>query len=226
MKMNKNIDFAKKQNYIFDMDGTLVDSMYVWDNLLIDFLAKRGYETPDDLLREVACMSMEQSSAMVSSMFDLGLTAPEIYAEWRGMIYDGYAYDIKLKPGAKEFLARLKQHNKSIVLATANSQELSEVCLKSNGIFEYFDSFVYADDVGCGKSSPNIYRTALESIHGKPSDSVLFEDIFEALKTAHSIGLDVVIVEDASSSADRDALMKSADIYIKDFTELISAAEL
>ncbi len=226
MKLNKKIDFSKKKNYILDMDGTLVDSMYVWDNLLIDFLANRGYKTPDDLLRDVACMSMEQSSGLVSRMFDLGLTAAEIYAEWRGMIYDGYAHDIKLKPGAKEFLVRLKQRGRSIVLATANSQELSEVCLKSNGIFEYFDSFVYADDVGCGKSSPDIYRAALDSIHGKPSDSVLFEDIFEALKTAHGIGLDVVIVEDASSSADRDALIKSADIYIKDFTELIGAAEL
>ena len=139
MIINRKIDFEKIQNYIFDMDGTLVDSMHLWDNLLIDFLARYGYETPPDLLRDVACMSLLQSSALVSEMFDLGLSADDIYSEWLAMIYDGYAHDVKPKPGAKEFVKAARNSGKKIAVATANSRELTEVCLKNNGMLEYFD---------------------------------------------------------------------------------------
>ena len=221
MIINNGIDFKKMRNYIFDMDGTLVDSMHVWDNLLIDFLAKYGHETPPDLLRDVACMSLLQSSALVSEMYDLGLSAEEIYDEWRSMIYDGYAHSIKPKPGAKEFLERVKKSGASIAMATANSRELTEVCLKNNGMLDYFDVLVFADDVGSGKSSPDIYLKTLAQMGANPESTVLFEDIYEALKTAKKIGLSVVIAEDAASASDRERLKSEADIYIKDFRDLI-----
>ncbi len=220
MIINNKIDFDKIQNYIFDMDGTLVDSMHLWDNLLIDFLGRYGYETPHDLLREVACMSLLQSSALVSEMFDLGLSANDIYNEWLAMIYDGYAHDVKPKPGAKEFVKAARDAGKKIAVATANSRELTEVCLKNNGMLEYFDVFVFADDVGSGKSSPDIYLETLRQMGAEPENSVLFEDIYEALRTAKKIGLSVVIAEDAASVPDRPRLKSEADIYIKDFTEL------
>ena len=221
MIINKSIDFDQKQNFIFDMDGTLVDSMYVWDNLMEDFLKRHGYETPPALQREVASMSLKQSSALVSEMFDLGLSANEIYEEWRGMIYDGYAHSIKAKPGAKEYLEMIKNQGKSIALATANARELTEVCLKNNGMLEYFDVLVFADDVGKGKSSPDIYIETMRQIGAETENTVLFEDILEALNTARKIGLDVVIAADAASASDREELQKSADIYITNFTELI-----
>ncbi len=220
MIINKKIDFDKIQNYIFDMDGTLVDSMHLWDNLLIDFLARYGYETPPDLLRDVACMSLLQSSARVSEMFDLDLSAEDIYSEWLAMIYDGYAHDVKAKPGAKEFVKAARESGKKLAVATANSRELTEVCLKNNGMLEYFDVFVFADDVGSGKSSPDIYLETLRQMGAEPENTVLFEDIYEALRTAKKIGLSVVIAEDAASLSDRPRLKSEADIYIKDFTEL------
>lgn len=221
MSRKEKFDLDAKQSFIFDMDGTLVDSMWIWDNLLIDFLAGHGYETPTELLREVAYMSMEQSSKRVCELYDLSMTAEEVNREWTDMIYDGYARKIKTKPGAREYLEYLKRKGKRIALATAGSKEMAELCMRNNEIFEYFDAFVYADEVGEGKSSPKIYLEALSRLNTEPANAVLFEDILEALKTAKKIPLDVVIVEDASAKSDRRELKRQADLYIKDFKKLI-----
>ena len=123
--------------------------------------------------------------------------------------------------GAAEYLENLKREGKTVALATANSKELTEACLKNNGIMEYFDVLTFADEVGEGKSSPLIYTETLSRVNGVPDESVLFEDILQAYKTAKMIPLDVVIVEDRSAEGDRSDLIKSADLYIKDFYDLI-----
>ncbi len=207
----------QKQNFIFDLDGTLADSMWVWDNLLIDFLAEYGYTASDELLDEVAYMSMEQSSARVCELFDLPMSPEGIINRWTDMIYDSYAHKIRLKSGAAEYLEYLKENGKSLALATASSRELAEACLKNNGVLEFFDVLTYADEVGEGKSSPKIYRETLRRLNASAADSVLFEDILVGLKTASGIGLDVVIVEDKAAREDKAQLMEQAYLYIKDF---------
>lgn len=214
-------ELFEKKGFIFDFDGTLVDSMWVWDNLLIDFLRRYGYETPQNLLDEVAYMSLEQSSKHVCGLYDLPLTPKQVNQEWNSMIYDGYAHEIMLKPGAGEFLRRLKADGKVLAIATANNSEMTQNCLKNNGIFELFDVLVYADDVGIGKSEPKIYIETLKRMNMRAKDAVLFEDILKALETAKSIGLDVVIAEDNAASNDKEVLKSSADMYISSFEELL-----
>ncbi|HIV86269.1 MAG TPA: HAD family phosphatase [Candidatus Monoglobus merdigallinarum] len=219
--MDTLLDLNSKQNFIFDLDGTLIDSMWIWDNLLIDFLAQYGYETPNALLSEVAYMSLEQSARRVSELYRLPLSPKEILGAWTDMIYDSYASKITLKPGVFEYLNLLKRQGKKIALATANSAELTAACLKNNGILGCFDVFTYVDEVGAGKSSPKVYLECLRRMNADPADTVLFEDILEALNTAKSIPLDVVIVEDLSAENDKPALMKKADLYIRSFCELL-----
>lgn len=211
----------EKRGYIFDFDGTLVDSMWVWDNLLVDFLKKYDYETPGIVLSSVAYMSLEQSSKYICKNFELPLTPTEVYDTWRNMIYDGYAKEIRPKDGAIQFLSKLKNMGKTLSIATANSKELTELCLKNNSMLGLFDVLTYADEVGEGKSSPKIYLESLERMNLKSEDCVLFEDILKAVETAKTIGLNVVAVRDESAKHESELLKQTADIYIKSFYELI-----
>lgn len=213
-------DLMNKKAYIFDLDGTLIDSMWIWDNLLIDFLARYGYETPDELIAQVKYMSLVQSSRYVCRLYDLSLTPDEVCRAWNDMVYDAYTNKIKLKDGVEKFLRRLKAMGKSLAIATANNKEMTENCLKNNGVLDLFDVLVYADEVEAGKSSPKIYEETLKRLGCLSSDAVLFEDILKAIETSKQIGLNVVAVRDEASINERDAMTKIADLYIESFTRL------
>lgn len=206
---------------IFDLDGTLADSMRVWDNLLINFLKRYGYETPPDILREVAFMTMVQSSEYICRKFALPINPSEILQEWIDMVHECYAKEVPLKAGAKEFLTQLKANGVKIALATSCDSSLAVPCLKNNGIFDIIDVITYSDEVGCGKQSPEIYLECLRRLCCEAKDAVLFEDILVGMKAAQSIGLKTIIVEDKSAEADRELLKQGADRYILDFTELL-----
>lgn len=207
---------------IFDFDGTLVDSMWVWDNLLIDFLARHGHDTPEYILREVMHMTITQSSAYVAREFDLPMSDGEIRDEWTEMVFDSYSKEVRCKAGAAEYLEKLKSLDVKTGIATACSKELCEACLKANGIEELIDSVTYADEVGVGKGSPRVYLEALKRLGTEAADSMVYEDILVALRTVKSIGARVTIVEDEGSRLDRELLIKEADLYIRDFTELLN----
>lgn len=206
---------------IFDWDGTLADSMWVWDNLLIDFLAGYGYDTPEKVLHDIAHMTVSQSSAYVKSLYQLPMTAEEICQEWTDMVYDRYAHQVRLKPGAREYLAWLKQNGIKIALATACARELCEACMANNDVRQYMDVVTYADEVGRGKSDPAIYIETLRRLGVTAEETMLFEDILTALQTGKSIGLSVTIVEDASAEKEREFLKQQADRYIRDYYELL-----
>lgn len=212
---------SDKRAALFDLDGTLVDSMWVWDRLLIDFLDRHGFETPPHVLNQVAYMSLTQSSAYVRKEFGLSVTPEEIRQEWTDMVYEAYSQKIGLKPGAEEYLHELKEQGVRLGVATSCDRALCEACLKNNGIYDMFDVYTYADEVGKGKSSPDIYLECLRRLDCPAEDSVLFEDILTALRTAKAIGMKVVIVEDASAEPDRAALKAEADLYIRDFRALL-----
>ena len=207
---------------IFDLDGTLIDSMWMWDKLLPDYLAAHGIEIPKQMLSRVKLMTLTQSSEYVAETFpQLSVTAGEMLAIWTDMVYENYSSRVKLKDGAYEFLRKLKNEGKRIAVATACQPELAEVCLRNNGVIDMIDVFTYAEEVGAGKDSPEIYLECLRRLCCGADEAVLFEDLAEAMLSARSIGLKTVVVEDESAAAERDFLMREADGYIKDFTELL-----
>lgn len=205
---------------LFDLDGTLVDSMWVWDRLMVDFLTKYSLPKIPEVMEKVTHMSLVQSAPYVKAEYSLSMTAEEILNEWMEMVYHAYAEEIRLKAGAGEYLAALKKDGVRIGLVTACAPELCSACLKNNGIDGLFDAVVYVDDVGKGKNFPDIYIECLKRLGCKPTDAVLFEDILTGIRTAKKIGLRVVAVEE-DNGADAEVFKQEADLYIKDFHEML-----
>lgn len=207
---------------IFDLDGTLIDSMCVWRRVLPDFLDAHKIEPLPDMIRDVAFMTLTQSSEYVAKSFpQLNMTGAEIMAQWMGDVYEYYSSRIKLKTGAGEFIDKLKEKGIKTAIATACNKKLAEVCLKNNGIEDKIDVITYAEDVGTGKDSPDIYIECLKRLECSIDEAILFEDILVATKSANSIGLKTIVVEEETASEDKDELKKIAYKYIVDFRELI-----
>ncbi len=218
-EMVKNM--KTKKAALFDLDGTLIDSMWIWKNLLIDFLSDLDMKAPKHLLNEVTHMSIVQSSAYVQQLFQLPMTPEEILSRWRKMVYSSYAEKIKLKPYAKEYLYQLKKQDVQLAIATSCDHALCEICLRNNGVFDLFSTITYSDDVGKGKNYPDIYIECLRRLDCSPEDAMLFEDILVALRTGKNLGMYVVAVADKNASPDHLTMKQEADLFIHNFKELL-----
>lgn len=214
---------GKIKGLIFDLDGTLVDSMKIWKRLLPDFLANYGLVASDEMKKNVTFMTLTQSSEYVAKEFpELLMTGENIRSMWVDIIYEEYKTKIKLKSGAKEFMKVAKERGIRLAVATACAKDLTEACLKNNGVYDMLDEIVYAEEIGCGKDSPAVFEETLKRLDCGAEETLLFEDILVAVKTANLIGIRTIAVEDEGAAADRDEIKRSAYGYIKDFKELLN----
>lgn len=206
---------------IFDLDGTLIDSMWVWEQIDIDYLGEKNIEVPKNLNDEIGHLSFNQVAAYFKERFKLEDSLEEIKKSWSDMAYYHYSTDIKLKSGVIEFFNFLKESNIKIGLATSNSLHLLEAVLKNNGIYDYFDSITITDEVSVGKHEPDVYLLASKKLGVSPEECVVFEDIIQAVKGAKKAGMKVIGVEDVRSLSDKNAILSLADNFITDFREII-----
>ena len=216
MLIHNNIQAA-----IFDLDGTLVDSMWVWSQIDIDYLGSKGHELPDNLKSEISHLSFSQTAEYFKKRFDISDSVEKILDDWHEMAFNFYANKVKLKDGVKEFLNKLKSENIKIALATSNSTPLLEACLKNNGIYDYFDSITITDEVSRGKNFPDVYLLAAEKLNVSPESCIVFEDIIPAVQGAKAANMTVVAVQDEASINDKEELIQLSDKYITSYLELI-----
>ena len=205
---------------IFDMDGTLIDSMWIWDKIDVDYLKNKGFDLPSDLRQAIEHLTMKGTALYFKERFGINETIEEIYTEWNNMAFYEYNTNIRLKPGAREYLDFLKEKNIKIALATSNSRVLTEAALKNNGIFDYFDAIITGDDILVSKASPDIFILAAKTIGVPPSECAVYEDILVAIKSAKSAGMKVVGIHDAFSQGDMENIMEVADHYIHEYKEI------
>lgn len=210
----------KMQAALFDLDGTLIDSMWVWAKLMEDFLKKHQIPVIPEVMENVSHMSLVQSAPYVRMVYRLPMTAEEIYQEWTEMVYQSYAEKVPLKKGAKEYLEKLKKEGVKLGVVTACDPALCLACLNHHGMETLFDTITYVDDVGKGKTEPDIYIECLRRLDCNIEDAVLFEDILTGIRTAKKIGLRTVAVEEESAK-EKDLLKQEADLYIRDFSQLL-----
>ena len=177
----------KIEGVIFDLDGTLLDSTWVWSQIDTDFLKKRGFEVPKDYSTAIMAMGFEEVAKYTIKRFSLQETKEDVMAEWDAMARDAYAHDVKLKKGAKELLLWLKKQDIKMAVATSNSASLFEPCLKNLGIYDWFHSFTETGDVKRGKEFPDVYLKAAEKMGVNPSNCFVFEDILPAVLGAKKV---------------------------------------
>ena len=208
---------------IFDMDGTLVDSMWVWHRIDVEYLEKRNISVPKDLKENIEHLSFMETAKYFKKRFNLEDTIEEIMDEWNHMAIKEYSSNVKLKSGAKEFLSLLKTNAVKIGLATSNCDMLLQVALKNNDILHYFDCITTTNEVSRGKNFPDVYLLCANKLNVDPKECVVFEDILPAVMGAKAAGMKVVGVHDIHSENQKEDIMNLADLFIFDYDELTKA---
>lgn len=206
---------------IFDLDGTILDSMWVWKQVDINFLGKRGIELPADYVKAISTLNLRTAAEYTIERFGLQDAVEDVMDEWFQMAVQEYAEDVQLKSGVREYLAYLKAKGVKIAIATSSHEGLFLPCLENNEIYEFFDAIVTTMEVKRGKEFPDVYEEAANRLQLKVTDCMVFEDIHKAVRAAKEGGFYVVAVEEEHSADDREEIKKLADKYIKDFEEMM-----
>jgi HAD superfamily hydrolase (TIGR01509 family) len=206
---------------IFDVDGTLVDSMWIWKQVDIDFLKRRNTELPLDLQKDIEGLSYTATAEYFKERFMLPETVEEIKEEWREMADAFYNSIIPLKAGVKELLQIIRNKNLKIGIATSNSRELVETMIKKHEIGEYFDGIRTSCEVPRSKPYPDVYLQAAKDLGVMPQDCLVFEDTVAGATAAKAAGMRVIAIYDKISTESRVHLEQLAELYIMDFHEFI-----
>lgn len=204
---------------IFDMDGTLIDSMGYWKNLASEYLHSKGVETlPPDLMERIKPMTMSESAALFRREFGLS-GDPE--AEMNGMMETHYEKDIPLKEGVADYLQSLRSKEVRMCVASATAEYLMEACLTRLGVREYFEFLLSCETVGEGKNSPLVYHTAAKRLGAAPQDIAVYEDALYAVQTAKNAGYYTVGVYDDGVARKWETIEKTADETILHWEEAV-----
>ena len=215
------MDIRNFKGAIFDLDGTLLDSMTVWHDVDVAFFEKRGMPLPKDYQATIKSMPFAEMARYTKAQYGLPDSPEDIMQEWTDLSFEAYERRILLKNGAFDLLLKLKEQGVKLAFATANRADLSEVCLKANGVDGLFDAHAYLSEVAVSKSEPDIYHLACKRLGLKPSECVVFEDMLPAILGAKNGGYTTCAVFDDSSRHEFDKMTAVADYAIHSFTELL-----
>lgn len=207
---------------IFDMDGTLIDSMWVWAAVDRDFYEKYHLaEPPEEFYLKLEGMSYTESAQLFLDYFPtLPLSLEEIKDEWTRMAFQKYTTKVSLKQGIRDFLEEQKQRGVKLGIATSNGIELVEATLKALDIGKYFDSIHTSCEVEQGKPAPDIYLLVAGELDVKPERCLVFEDVPMGILAGKNAGMRTCAVDDEFSRAQDEKKRNMADYYIHNYDEL------
>lgn len=209
-----------KQFAIFDMDGTLVDSMKYWKALGREFLEAKGVDgNLNDVLERTKPLTMTESGALFIQEFALPGTPESVAAEINAMMEAHYRKDVELKSGVKEYLEQLRQKGVRMCVASATAEELLKVCLGRLGVLDYFEFLLSCETVGTGKNRPDVYFAAAERLGSTPEETVVYEDAWYAVRTAKKAGFYVVGIYDTNSDARWNDICGLVDEIVLDWSK-------
>jgi len=200
---------------IFDIDGTILDSMPIWDKAAEIFLNSRGIEAENGLGKTMFPMSMTNGSEFLKDRYLLDMDVDAITAGINHTIEGFYYYQVQLKEGVEQFLKEMKQTGIKMVAATSSDRQIVETALERLDVMSSFELIFTCTEIGAGKGKPDIYLSAAEYMRTPPKDIWVFEDALYAIQTAKNAGFRTVGVFDTSSMVNLDEIKKISDIYLK-----------
>jgi len=207
---------------LFDLDGSLVDSMWMWRSIDEEYLGRFGISAPSDLTEGIGGRSIYETALYFRERFGITDNPEKMMTDWNEMAGYKYINEVPLKPGASEFLGCCKDQKILLGVATSNSRDLTEKVLSSHGIRGCFDVIMTGNDVKKGKPAPDIYKASADSISVASEACVVFEDVPDGIKAAKAAGMYVGAVEDDFSAPFEKEKRKLSDFWIKDYRELIN----
>ena len=206
---------------IFDLDGSLVDSMWIWRDIDIAYLGRFGIELPEELQTEIEGKSFSETAVYFKERFQIPDSLEQMKEEWNKMAWDKYMYEVMLKPGADVFLKYCIEKGIKLGIATSNSRQLVEAVADARGFGKNFDCIMTACEVEKGKPSPDIYLAVADKLGVDPANCLVFEDITPGIMAGKNAGMRVCAVEDDYSMHQMEEKKALADYYIKDYYEIM-----
>lgn len=214
--MLKNIEAV-----IFDVDGTLVDSMWVWQSVDHDYFERYHLTPPESFYDDIEGMSYSEVARYYLDTFpQITCTMEELMDEWTQMAHHKYLHEVPLKKGVRTFIEHMRGAGMKIGISTSNRKEMVQDMLKEFGMDPLFDAIHSACEAGAGKPAPDVYLMTAEALGVAPEKCLVFEDVPNGILAGKNAGMKVCAVEDDFSSAQEEKKRKLADYYIQDYDEI------
>ncbi len=208
--------------YLFDFDGTLVDSMPTYISAVLRVLDENNISYKKDIVKIITPLGFIGTARYYRDALGLDMTVEEIVPKMHEYALHGYLHDVPAKSNVIDTLKALKGRGDSLHVLTASPHATLDPCLRRLGIYDLFENVWSCEDFGTTKADPNIYRMAAERIGVTASEVIFLDDNYNADLTAKRAGMKVVGVYDDSSAEYEQQIRSITDAYIGDFSELIS----
>ena len=205
---------------LFDMDGTLVDSMGYWDEVCGEYLRAVGLYS-QEVFDALKPMTLSQTAEYLETEFGIKTSQEEIISRMCQIMLDHYTHDVKIKPGIRAFLDAMQKKGVRMCVVSSSPLSLVETCLNRHDLTQYFEFLLSAEEVGKGKTDPDIYLEAAKRMQAEPSQTITFEDAMLAGLTAKHAGFLTAAIFDENSVEEWDDFQKEADFAFRDWNEAL-----
>ena len=210
------------KSVIFDLDGTLIDSMSIWGGVDKEYIENHGGIYTPEISAKLKTMTIEQSAEYFIKSLGLNKTVSEVSDEIAEIVYNQYKYEIPLKENADTITEFLKENGIPFCIATATYKHLAKVVLERHGIYDRFGFILTGEDVNSGKKSPEIYLKCAEIMGTDPTETLVVEDSLHCVETTVKAGFPTVAVYDEFNKKEIDKIKAIADKFIYNLDELKS----
>ena len=204
---------------IFDVDGTLLDSMHIWGELGKRYLSFVGIEAKPGLAKILFPMSLDESSEYLKNEYNLPDSVEQITEDTIKILSDFYRYEAAPKPGALAFVKKMQDRNIPMVIATSGDRRILDTALARLGVTDCFAGILTCSELKTNKRVPTIYLRAAELLGTMPEETAVFEDVLHAIQAAKSVCFITYAIEDRFSEQDRNEIKRTSDFYLQDFSD-------